>query len=133
MKNLLSLFVLTSLLTSCVAATTAAVGAWTGDEYADSSYSVAVEASIEQAWSAAKHVVRSRSTESDINDTLKRIFCTVDKTEMYIRILPFTTPQDNGTRVHESFAGISVDAYQFQIRGRSDLAEEMAKAIASRL
>ena len=138
MKNLLSLFVLTSILSSCtgleVPIATAAVGGWAGDEYADSEYSVVVEATAEQAWIAAKQIARSRSQEIDkIEDPLKRIFCTIDKTKMYIRILPFTTPQNDGERVHENFAKISVDAYQFQIRGRSDLAEEMAKAITSRL
>lgn len=127
MKNLFSIIAITSILGSCALApfaAAAAVGIWSYDEYSDEGGRIVVETNPARAWDAAKKVARSRGTELEIAEAPRRLKCRIDEADILIRVLPFQNTLE--------LAEIKVSARQL-IRGRSDIARDIADAIAAQL
>ena len=127
MKNLLSLIAITSILGSCALApfaAAAAVGIWSYEEYSDEGGKIVVETTPAKAWEAAQRVARSRGTEIEIADAPMRITCRIDEADILIRVVMFERSRE--------LAEIKVSARQL-IRGRADIARNIAEEIAEKL
>ncbi len=83
-----------------------------------------VETTPGRAWEAAKAVARARGEEVEIAEAPMRISCRIDESEVLIRVVMFERTQE--------LAEIKVSARQL-VRGRADIARDVAESIADRL
>jgi hypothetical protein len=124
-----SAFALSALLFlgSCVLipfAAAAAVGIWSYDEYSDEGGNIVVETTPARTWDAAKSIARARGEEVEIAEAPMRIRCRIDEADVLIRVVMFERTQE--------LAEIKVSARQL-VRGRADIARNVAEAIANQL
>jgi hypothetical protein len=130
MKTFAAIALVCSLFASCAVApfaAAAAVGVWSADQYSSDGGSIPVEATGEMVWAAAKAVAMDRAgtgTELDIVEASRRLTGRMNDCEVFIRVLPFK----NTDQISE----IKVSASQ-GLRGRADIAQQIAEDIASRL
>jgi len=124
-----SAFALSALLFlgSCVLipfAAAAAVGIWSYDEYSDEGGNIVVETTPARTWDAAKSIARAAGEEVEIAEAPMRIRCRIDEADVLIRGVMFERTQE--------LAEIKVSARQL-VRGRADIARNVAEAIANQL
>ncbi len=130
MKQFAFLLVLVPLLGSCVAAPFIAAGAlgiWTYDEYSENGGSIPVEAPAQDVWIAAKATAMDMAEPGqklDINDGVMRIEGRIQDANVLISVLLYPTT--------DKLTEIKVTATQ-GLRGRADIAQEIAEDIANRL
>lgn len=130
MKQFAFLLVLIPLLGSCVAApfiAAGAIGVWTYDEYKENGGSIPVEAPAQDVWIAAKATAMDRAEPGqklDINDGVMRIEGRLNDANVLISVLLYPTT--------DKLTEIKVTATQ-GLRGRADIAQEIAEDIANRL
>ena len=132
MKTLRTLFLLPLLLaTSCAAPIVllgagAAVGIWTYDDFTNDRGQMIVHAPADELYRVAKSTVESRPNAKNFTatDGTMRIEFFEDKANVSVQILLMPeTPE---------FATLKVYASELSIRGRADLAQEIAEQINSR-
>ena len=105
-------------------AAAAAVGIWSYDEYSDEGGNIVVETTPARTWDAAKSIARARGEEVEIAEAPMRIRCRIDDADVLIRVMMFERTQE--------LAEIKVSARQL-VRGRADIARNVAEAIANQL
>ena len=128
MKILLPAFLL-ALLPSCagliVPAAAAAVGIWTYHEYSnDESGDIILSSSPSEVFQAAESVARARATEVEVARASMRIQCTIEQVTVRINVLMIPENSD--------VCQLKVSAWEL-VRGRADLAKEVAEDIRKRL
>ncbi len=127
MKILLPAFLL-ALLPSCagliVPAAAAAVGIWTYHEYSEESGDIILANNPSEVFQAAESVARARATEVEVARASMRIQCTVDQATVRINVLMIPENSD--------VCQLKVSAWEL-VRGRADLAKEIAEDIKARL
>ncbi len=127
MKILLPAFLL-ALLPSCagliVPAAAAAVGIWTYHEYSNESGDIILANNPSEVFQAAESVARARATEVEVARASMRIQCTVDQATVRINVLMIPENSD--------VCQLKVSAWEL-VRGRADLAKEIAEDIKARL
>ena len=127
MKILLPAFLL-ALLPSCagliIPAAAAAVGIWTYHEYSEESGDIILADNPSEVFQAAESVARARATEVEVARASMRIQCTIDQATVRINVLMIPENSD--------VCQLKVSAWEL-VRGRSDLAKEVAEDIRKRL
>ena len=127
MKILLPAFLL-ALLPSCagliVPAAAAAVGIWTYHEYSEESGDIILANNPSEVFQAAESVARARATEVEVARASMRIQCTIDQVTVRINVLMIPENSD--------VCQLKVSAWEL-VRGRADLAKEIAEDIRARL
>lgn len=127
MKILLPAFLL-ALLPSCagliVPAAAAAVGIWTYHEYSEESGDIILANNPSEVFQAAESVARARATEVEVARASMRIQCTIDQATVRINVLMIPENSD--------VCQLKVSAWEL-VRGRADLAKEIAEDIKARL
>jgi len=130
MKTFAAIALFLSLLTSCAVApfaAAAAVGVWSADQYSSEGGSIPVEAAGDTVWAAAKAVAIDRTVGGEapeIVEASRRLTGRMNECDFFIRVLPFK----NTDKIYE----IKISARQ-GLRGRADIAQQIAEDIASRL
>ena len=120
------------LLASCAAPLVlagmgAAVGIWTYDDFQKDRGEMIVRASAEQAYATSKSAIEARPGASEITlvPGSMRIEFKEDKADVVVQVMLMPeTPE---------FATLRVYAAELTIRGRAELAREVAEDIGSRL
>ena len=127
MKILLPAFLL-ALLPSCAGlilpAAAAAVGIWTYHEYSEESGDIILANNPSEVFQAAESVARARATEVEVARASMRIQCTIDQATVRINVLMIPENSD--------VCQLKVSAWEL-VRGRADLAKEIAEDIKARL
>jgi len=127
MKILLPAFLL-ALLPSCagliIPAAAAAVGIWTYHEYSEESGDIILADNPSEVFQAAESVARARATEVEVARASMRIQCTIDQATVRINVLMIPENSD--------VCQLKVSAWEL-VRGRADLAKEIAEDIKARL
>ncbi|MHC4379739.1 MAG: hypothetical protein ACYSU1_01430 [Planctomycetota bacterium] len=133
MKKLRPIFLLPFLLlASCAAPLVlagmgAAVGIWTYDDFQKDRGEMIVRASAEHAFATAKSAVQARPGATEITQVpgSMRIEFEEDKADVVVQIMLMPeTPE---------FATLRVYAAEMAIRGRAELAREVAEDIGAKL
>jgi hypothetical protein len=130
MKSFAAIALIFSLLASCAVApfaAAAAIGVWSADQNTSEGGSIPVEANGETVWAAAKAVAMDRAGSLEpleIVEASRRLTGRMNDCEVFIRVLPFK----NTDKVYE----IRVSAWQ-GLRGRADIAQQIAEDIAARI
>jgi hypothetical protein len=125
------LFLTLLLATSCAAPIVlvgvgAAVGIWTHDDFTDDRGQIVVNASAQDVFLVAKGAIEARPDAKDITVTrgTMRIQFLEDKADVIVQVMLMPdTPQ---------FSTLKVYASELGIRGRADLAQQIAEDINAR-
>ena len=127
MKILLPAFLL-ALLPSCagliVPAAAAAVGIWTYHEYSNESGDIILAGTADDVFRAAESVARARGTNVESLYASKRILFDIEPSSVKIQVIMIPNV--------EGVVQLRVSAWEL-VRGRADLAKEIAEDIRARL
>ncbi len=104
----------------------AAVGIWTYDDFTNDRGQIIIHAPADELYLVAKSVVESRPNAKDFVHTAgsMRIEFMEDKSDVSVQVLLMPETPD--------FATLKVYAAELGIRGRADLAQDIAEDINSR-
>ncbi len=127
------LLVLLALAASCAAPVAlvgigAVAGVWTYDSFTDDRGEMLLAAPPERVFEVAEQVVRSRPGAADVRvvrGSYRIEYTEQDKVQVVIQVLIVPGSQD--------YAKLKVYAAEFGVRGRADVAKEVAEEIAARL
>jgi hypothetical protein len=104
----------------------AAVGIWTYDDFSDDRGEILLNAPAERVFATAQAVARERQgTDLQTMPGTLRVEWTEDRTDVAVQVLLMPDAPE--------FSTLKVYASELGVRGRGELAKEVAEAIADRL